>query len=183
MPSAGLTGLLKTAGLENPQLLGLVILVPSDITTEELGRHLEQENRVGGEDGLIRYEAGERQVSSWQEVAEEEEKRQQSVFQDQGAYLITGGLGGPGLVFAKEILEQTRKARVVLTGRSALSAEKQARLEGLPAGRVSYRQVDVCDLEQIEQLILAIREEYRQAQLHPAQRGHGCGQLHCEEGD
>ena len=158
---AGLTGLLKTAGLENPQLLGQVILVPSDITTEELGRHLEQEKRVGGEDGLIRYEAGERQVLSWQEVAEEEEKMP-TVFQDQGAYLITGGLGGLGVVFAKEILEQTRKARVVLTGRSALSAEKQARLEGLPAGRVSYRQVDVCDLEQIEQLILAIREEYGQ---------------------
>ena len=51
---------------------------------------------------------------------------------------------------------------MVLTGRSALSAEKQARLKGLPAGRVSYRQVDVCDLEQIEQLILAIREEYGQ---------------------
>ena len=35
---AGLTGLLKTAGLENPQLLGQVILVPFGITTEELGR-------------------------------------------------------------------------------------------------------------------------------------------------
>ena len=98
---AGLTGLLKTAGLENPQLLGQVILVPSDITTEELGRHLEQEKRVGGEDGLIRYEAGERQVLSWQEVAEEEEKMP-TVFQDQGAYLITGGLGGLGVVLRKK---------------------------------------------------------------------------------
>ena len=166
---AGLTGLLKTAALENPQLLGQVILVPFGITTEELGRHLEQEKRVGGGDRLIRYEAGQRQVLGWQEVAEDEEKIPM-VFQEQGVYLITGGLGGLGVVFAKEILEQTRKARVVLTGRSPLSAEKQARLEGLPAGRASYRQVDVCDLEQAEQLILAIKEDYGQLDgiLHSA---------------
>ena len=160
--SAGLIGLLKTAGLENPQLIGQVILVPSGITTEELGRHLEQEKRVGGGDRLIRYEAGQRQVLGWQEVAEDEEKIPM-VFQEHGVYLITGGLGGLGVVFAKEILEQTRQARVVLTGRSALSGERQARLEDLStAGRASYRQVDVCDREQVEQLILAIKKEYGQ---------------------
>ena len=128
--SAGLTGLLKTAGLENPQLIGQVILVPSGITTEELGLHLEQEKRIG-EDGLIRYEAGQRQVLGWQEVAEDQPKIPM-VFRDQGVYLITGGLGGLGVVFAKEILQQTLQARIVLTGRSALSGERQARLEGLP---------------------------------------------------
>ena len=40
---AGLSGLLKTASLENPQFFGQVILVPREITTEELCWHLQQE--------------------------------------------------------------------------------------------------------------------------------------------
>ena len=97
----------------------------------------------------------------WQEVPSDLDEPA-IAFKDHGVYLITGGLGGLGLLFAKEILEQAPQARVILTGRSALSAEIQARLEGFsgPAGRVSYRQVDVCDLEQVEQLIGAIKEKY-----------------------
>src|SRR4029077_7396448 len=40
---AGLSGLLKTASLENPQFFGQVILVPQDISKEELGRHLQKD--------------------------------------------------------------------------------------------------------------------------------------------
>ncbi|PYS19613.1 MAG: hypothetical protein DMG11_31485, partial [Acidobacteria bacterium] len=85
-------------------------------------------------------------------------------FKDDGVYLITGGLGGLGVLFAKEILDHTREARVMLTGRSALSADKQARLDGLSAqaGRLSYRQLDLGDLDQVQQLIAAIRDEYGQ---------------------
>src|SRR5262249_39790642 len=82
-------------------------------------------------------------------------------FKDQGVYLITGGLGGLGLLFAREILAQTRQSRVVLTGRSALSEEKQALLDGLSAqaGRVSYRQADVSDPDQVKGLIASIQAE------------------------
>ena len=47
-------------------------------------------------------------------------------FRADASYLITGGLGGLGILFAKEILQQTTKARIILTGRSALTAQKQA---------------------------------------------------------
>ena len=80
---------------------------------------------INGLDALIKYEPGGRQVLRWQEVAADREKPPMA-FQERGVYLITGGLGGLGVLFAQEILEQTREARVVLTGRSALSAEKQA---------------------------------------------------------
>src|SRR5581483_8110749 len=162
---AGLSGLLKTAAQENPQIVGQLILVPQDMTTEELGRCLEEEKSGGLDrlvkDTLIRYEQGTRQVVRWQEIGADEEKPAVA-FRDQGVYLITGGLGGLGVVFAQEILERTCEARVVLTGRSALSGEKQARLEGLrgQAGRVSYRQVDLCDLHQVQRLIAGIQQEY-----------------------
>src|SRR6266540_3562961 len=61
----GLAGLLKTAALENPQLIGQLILVPAHITAEELTHQLEQEMSRGPADGLdtlIRYGGGGRQV-------------------------------------------------------------------------------------------------------------------------
>jgi polyketide synthase PksL len=171
---AGLSGLLRTAALENPQLVGQLILVPAHTRAEELASQLEEEMSRGpaaGWNTLIRYGDGGRQSLAWQEVPEDEEKPP-IVFKDEGVYLITGGLGGLGLLFAKEILAVTREARVLLAGRSALTPEKDALLERLSAqtGRVSYRQVDVVELEQVEQLIEAIKEEYGQLDgiLHSA---------------
>ncbi|MEV7775551.1 SDR family NAD(P)-dependent oxidoreductase, partial [Kitasatospora sp. NPDC086791] len=63
-----------------------------------------------------------------------------------GTYLVTGGLGGLGLMFA-EHLARTRSARLVLTGRSPLDAAKRrriARLEEL-GGEVLYCRADVAD--------------------------------------
>src|SRR6266850_2019094 len=159
---AGLSGLLKTAALENPQFIGQLILVPADMMAEELGRHL-QEEKSRGLDPLIKYEQGARHVLRWQDVQTDPDKPPVA-FKEYGVYLITGGLGGLGVLFAKEILEQTRAVRVVLTGRSALSAEKQALLDGLSAqaGRVNYRQLDLGNLDQVKQLVAAINDEYGQ---------------------
>ncbi|HEV3038147.1 MAG TPA: SDR family NAD(P)-dependent oxidoreductase, partial [Candidatus Angelobacter sp.] len=159
---AGLSGLLKTAALENPQVIGQLILVPADITAEELCQHLQQElaQNTAIKDSLICHEHGVRQVLRWQEIAPDSQKPP-VVFKDQGVYLITGGLGGLGLLFAAEILERASQARVVLTGRSPLDTDKQARLDRLSmhAERVSYRQVDLCDLDQVEHLIASIKNE------------------------
>ncbi len=167
---AGLWGLLKTAVLENPQLVGQLLVVSPEVTTEELTRQLQAEMQQPL-DRLVRYEQGVRQVLRWEEVSAQPEKPPVA-FQDQGVYLITGGLGGLGLVFAKEILTQSREGRVVLTGRSAFDTEQQKLLDKLaaPAGRVSYRQMDLGNLEQVKQLITAIQEEHGQLKgiLHSA---------------
>ena len=80
-------------------------------------------------------------------------------------------LGGLGLLFAREILERTREAHVVLTGRSAFRPEKQNLLDE-SAGhsrRLSYRQVDLGSLDQVGRLIAGIKGEYGQL----------AGILHC----
>ena len=157
---AGLWGLIKTASLENPQLIGQVLIVPPEVATEELARQLEAEMSQPLQE-LVRYEQGIRQVLRWQEVVAGTEMPPVA-FKDHGVYLITGGLGGLGILFAKEIFKQTSQARVVLTGRSALDTQKQSVLDGLsaPAGQVSYRQVDVADFDQVRQLVAAIKNEY-----------------------
>jgi len=161
---AGLSGLLKTAALENPQFIGQLIFVPVHTTAEELAKWLqgEQPRRL---DTLIRYdEQGGRHVSRW-EVVSADPETSPIAFKDHGVYLITGGLGGLGVLFAREILDQTREARVVLTGRSALSPEKRRLVDGLStkSGQLSYRQVDLGNLDQVEQHLpsVAVRVSLR----------------------
>src|SRR5262249_6646980 len=138
---------------------------PPRTSAEELALRLQQERNYAA-DTLVRYEGGLRQVLGWRELPEEDDGPP-IAFKEGGVYLITGGLGGLGLLFAEEILARTREARVVLAGRSPLTPEKDALLKGL-SSRVSYRQTDVSDLEQVKQLIAGIREE----------RGHLSGILH-----
>ncbi|HKO55117.1 MAG TPA: SDR family NAD(P)-dependent oxidoreductase, partial [Thermoanaerobaculia bacterium] len=127
---AGLSGLLKTAALENPRFTGQLILAPA-----ELERILEEE-RSHGQDSLIRYRHGTREVLRWQEVATDADT---IAFKNDGVYLITGGFGALGQLFANEIRDRAPGAQVVLTGR---------------------RQVDLEDADQVRRLIASIKEEH-----------------------
>ncbi|MEO8378059.1 MAG: SDR family NAD(P)-dependent oxidoreductase, partial [Acidobacteriota bacterium] len=166
---AGLSGLLKTATLENPQILGQLILVPGDLTAEGLGRLLREESAVGL-DPLVRYEqGGVRRVPRWDELAPDL-RVPPPTFKDGGVYLITGGLGGLGTLFAKEILAQAPQARIILTGRSPWTSERQMQADGLSDGRrVTYRQLDLCDLAGVEELVARIQREHHRLD----------GVLHC----
>ena len=157
---AGLWGLLKTAALENPLIVGQVVCVPPGTKAEDLGWRLAQE-KTRELDSFIKYEDGVRSVLGWQEVPPNGHSPAVG-FKDQGVYLITGGLGALGIVFAREILNQTSDARVVLTGRSEWTPEKQLRIDRLPGdpGRVSYRHLPLGDSRDVKQRIDAILEEY-----------------------
>ncbi|MBQ4797270.1 KR domain-containing protein, partial [Pectobacterium versatile] len=56
-----------------------------------------------------------------------------------GTYLITGGFGGLGLIFAR-YLAQHYSARLILTGRSAMNADRKAIADELTqlGGQVHY---------------------------------------------
>ncbi len=157
---AGLSALLKTATLENPQCIGQLILVPRTTSTNELAAQLQDET-LHTQDAMVKYGKDGRRVWRLQEVPLDDAPPR-AAFKDQGVYLITGGLGGLGRLFAKEILAQTRDARLVLTGRAALDEDKRALLAALSAqsDRVSYRQVDLGDPDQVTGLIASIREAH-----------------------
>ncbi|MCP4140227.1 MAG: KR domain-containing protein, partial [Chloroflexi bacterium] len=150
---SGLSGLLKTARLENPKIFGQVIDVGEDDSVKDVLDRL-QDNSQSPEDEQIRYEEANRLVASFEEVAGLE-KGQNIPWKEGGVYLITGGAGGLGLIFAKEIAEKTKNATLILTGRSELNEEKRAKLEKLEAlgVKVEYRAVDVCDKKAVEGLI------------------------------
>lgn len=157
---AGLSGMLKTAQLENPKLL--VQMIEMD-TWEDTGAVIEKliENSVSPADKRIQYRAGKRYTAGWGELAEPEET-DGILWKDGGIYLITGGAGGLGLIFAKEIANRTKNITLILTGRSRLSADTQARLGDLKrmGAKVEYRQMDVTRKEDVFDLISSIQEEF-----------------------
>ena len=156
-PLAALSGLLKTSMLENPKLVGQVILVDADDSLENLAVKL-QENKKVSNDSVIKYTSGQRLCPTWKEISESESKSD-VIFKDRGVYLITGGLGALGVLFAKEILEKVTGAKIILTGRAELSAQKESLLQTLQTeGQyVEYHAIDVCNLEQVCSLLESIQ--------------------------
>jgi KR domain-containing protein len=142
----GLSGLIETAALENPGVIGQIVLVDADVTTAEVAQRIDAEHadpRVG----VVRYAGDVRSSRRWQLIdAPHGPEPIGCAFKEHGVYLITGGLGGLGVLVAQDILARTANAKIVLAGRAAATGGKRAALEALRrTGRVEYRQADVAD--------------------------------------
>jgi len=163
---SGLVAMFKTARLENPKVFGQVIFVESEITSQQLTRLLQQERSVN--DQLIKYIDNKRLVLAWDEITNSEISTT-NLLKEQGVYLITGGLGEIGKVFAREILNKTGGAKVVLSGRSYLDdkqwQERKAALldeQSSDIERLDYRQLDLSDTNDVNQFIQSIIKDYSQ---------------------
>ena len=82
-----------------------------------------------------------------------------------GTYLITGGCGGLGLLFAKHLAElstKTQPVNLILTGRSPIDAEKQSKIKMLEdlGSKVIYIQADVCDLSLMKKDLNQAKERF-----------------------
>lgn len=164
---AGLSGLLNTAHQENPRVVSQLILIdpalPARVLAEQLPAQAAQAAQP--EATVIRLGAGERQVLEWQPVNSLPHAGH-SIYKDDGVYLITGGLGGLGRLFARDILTRTGTARVILTGRAAISESIQITLRNLAgsdvANRLSYQSLDLLDAIQVQTLVDGIVRDYGQ---------------------
>nr|WP_092067195.1 amino acid adenylation domain-containing protein [Dendrosporobacter quercicolus]NSL46456.1 amino acid adenylation domain-containing protein [Dendrosporobacter quercicolus DSM 1736]SDL51088.1 amino acid adenylation domain-containing protein [Dendrosporobacter quercicolus] len=156
---SGLFGLLKTAQLENPKLIGQLIELGSEEDSAGIVEKLMQSSR-NPIDNQVRYQHGTRWIAGWSEI--EVPCEVMIPWKDQGVYLITGGVGGLGLIFAKEIAQKVKAAVLILTGRSPLNEDKKAKLKELQAlgAQIIYKQLDVTQKEAVYGLIQSIQEGY-----------------------
>nr|WP_260115445.1 SDR family NAD(P)-dependent oxidoreductase [Paenibacillus sp. YPD9-1] len=156
---SGLLGLLKTAQIENPKLIGQLIEVEASEGVEGLKVMLEASSAI--REQHIRYQSGKQLVTRWKEL-EVQPEAGDLPWKDRGVYLITGGLGGLGLVFAEEIAARVQESVLILTGRSSLNEVKQARLKKLEnlGAHIVYRQVDVTDQQAVTELIRSLHEQF-----------------------
>ncbi|WPQ61784.1 SDR family NAD(P)-dependent oxidoreductase [Chitinophaga sancti] len=154
---AGLSGLLKTAQQEYPSLKGQLIMVPAVISAAVLAIQLKESMRLPSQD--IRFLGNQPEVLSWEELPATDETI--VPWKPEGVYLITGGIGGVGLIFAKEMLRVCKGVKLVLNGRSALSRDKQRELEALQlSGDVAYMQADISKEEDCRHLMEQIQSLY-----------------------
>jgi polyketide synthase PksN len=157
---SGLSGLLKTAQLENPKIIGQLIEIESGEAAEGIVEKL-KENSRSPMDNYIRYQDNKRYVVGWSEVDVFQEAMK-IPWKDQGVYLITGGAGGLGLIFAEEIVHKVKDITLILTGRSLLNEDKQEKLRELESlgARIHYKQVDVTQKQEIADLLQEIQEKF-----------------------
>jgi acyl transferase domain-containing protein/acyl carrier protein len=121
-------------------------------------------------DSIVAYRRGSRFVSAYEPVRLEESLS--SPLRSRGVYLITGGLGGVGMLLARHLAERVQ-ARLVLLGRSAPSEEKLrqiAELEQLGA-EVLVVAADVSKRDDMQHVLAAI--DARFGELHGVIHGAG----------
>lgn len=110
----------------------------------------------------VRYRDGVRYLRRIQGCAEPNAPTQDATpIRHRGVYLITGGAGGLGLIFAEHLAKQFQ-ARMVLSGRGALKPEAEAALESMRAagGEVVYVAADVSRREDVEGLVRVCKDRY-----------------------
>ncbi|MEV8230076.1 SDR family NAD(P)-dependent oxidoreductase [Streptomyces sp. NPDC079167] len=156
---SGLIGLIRSAGLENPRIVPQLVLVdPAAEPDATALRILACRDR--GNDRAVRFRGGVREVLHWEELPSSGPTA--LPWREGGTYVITGGLGGLGQVFARDLLGSVRNTSVLLSGRSALDEGRRRLLESLnrPGARVDYARLDVADPEGVEAYLAAVRREH-----------------------
>lgn len=155
-----ISGLLKTAGLENPVFAGQIIGLESEELMPLAVERIIEDSKTPS-DTIIRYRSGCRETFCLREYSPGNDPAI-PIWKDKDVYLITGGAGGLGLIFANEIALQTKDATVILTGRSPLNEQRKTHLNTISSLglRVEYRQADVTDERDIEVLIQNILQEF-----------------------
>ncbi|MFJ9845110.1 amino acid adenylation domain-containing protein [Kitasatospora sp. NPDC101155] len=155
----GLSGLLRTAGLENPRLHAQLVDCLDGASPAAVGARLTAETGPGPEPE-VRYRDGRRYTAVLQET--ELGGAATAPWREDGVYLVTGGAGALGRIVAGDIAASVRRATVVLVGRSALSGEQQAAVDELCAAglTVEYRRADIADRAAAARLLADVVREH-----------------------
>ena len=156
----GLSGLMKTAQVENPKLLFQIIMFDNVEDTKGMIDKLIDNSR-SPYDREIRYKGSQRLVNELEEIKTIGEKVD-IPWKENGVYLIAGGIGGLGLIFAGEIARKAKNTVIILTGRSVLSDEKWKKLKEIEeiGCRIEYRQMDVVERKAVNQVVQDIIKKY-----------------------
>lgn len=156
---SALSGMLRTASLEYPRIIAQLIEWPAAMPPAAITTVL-QDNMQHPDDVHIRYDGSGYKVKAWQEI--DSSPVAKLPWKESGVYLITGGTGGLGYIFAKEIAARTNNVTLILTGRTTLSATKQMRLQQLEetGARIVHRLVDMNDETAVYSLFQWIKDTH-----------------------
>ncbi|MBD2441587.1 SDR family NAD(P)-dependent oxidoreductase, partial [Nostoc sp. FACHB-110] len=164
-------GLLKTIPQELPWLNCRHIDLPF-ADSEINANYILQEMQADSKEPEVAYRNKQRFVPRLEKVDWQSEPKSPIPFQQQGIYLITGGLGGIGIEIARYLL-QNYQAKLILVGRTPLANQSSGNqptdnliqrwqiyqeLQQL-GGEIIYAAVDICDLPQLQ--IIVEKAQYK----------------------
>ena len=149
---SGLVGMLRTAQAEYPGLTVQLIEVSTESGIDDLVRAIGQGINFYPYD-RIRVAGDSVQVIQWRVT---DPVQQVTPWRKEGVYLITGGAGGLGRIFASDIIRSSPQARIVLVGRSELAEFERLRL----SPRLEYWCADVAEQEDVNELMRWLKEKY-----------------------
>jgi acyl transferase domain-containing protein/NADP-dependent 3-hydroxy acid dehydrogenase YdfG len=155
-----ISGFAKTVHMENSKFIYSTIEFEDLSDAKSVYEKLTDEFQTDGADVEVRYESGQRWVKSFKEFDIEENIKGLSIRKN-GIYLITGGMGGLGLIFARYLLENY-KANIVLAGRSELDSEKTSIISDLnkSEAKILYLQADISKYDDVKRLIVEAKSEF-----------------------
>ncbi|MDX8047242.1 SDR family NAD(P)-dependent oxidoreductase [Gracilibacillus sp. S3-1-1] len=161
-PYEAVHALAKTIELENPRIATKTIGISSDQQNTRISHIFSKELTVDTDyHSDIQYISGQRYVYSFQD---KQTQREESVpLRQNGVYVITGGTGGLGFLFAKYFAEQFQP-KLVLVGRRewSLEIENQVkRLEDMGA-EVEYISADISDQDQVKDIIKQTKNKFKE---------------------
>jgi polyketide synthase PksN len=162
---AAMSGFFKTLMLEDPRCLAKVVEIQGD-GDESLAERADLIwNEVGDDDWTaheIRYRSDgggesrglERSIRELVPRAAAQSQPPALPLRENGVYLITGGLGGLGLIVA-EYLATNFRSKLVLIGRSAANAEQDETLRRMKdrGAEILCLQADVSKLEDMQMVV------------------------------
>ena len=121
---ATLLGVVRTLPLEHPGIGCAAIDVEAAEDPDLLAELLIAETAAPAAEAVIALRGGERWVERLEPVPLNGTDERRLPWRERGVWLITGGLGGLGLVLAEELARSAR-ARLVLTGRDGLPPREE----------------------------------------------------------
>ncbi|MBE9004880.1 SDR family NAD(P)-dependent oxidoreductase [Fortiea sp. LEGE XX443] len=148
-------GACKVIPQEYPNISCRLVDILLPISVSQLIDELTAESK----DSIIAYRNNYRWIQTFETIALELATKDKIRLKEGGVYLITGGMGGIGLVLA-EYLAKNVQAKLILLGRSlATKTEKIKELEALGA-EVLVLTADVTNYEQMQSAIAQSLERF-----------------------
>jgi acyl transferase domain-containing protein len=117
---------------------------------------------IQGSDPQVRYKDGCRFINQFSSVKLDTVKSERiNVVKKRGVYLITGGLGGLGIIFANHLAAHFQ-AKLILTGRSELDSKGQNLIDNIGelGGEAIYVSGNISRREDVKRIIEVGKERF-----------------------
>ena len=154
-----LSGLLRTAAIENPKVLWKCIGVDLDTNTdiEQLSKIIIAE--LNEKETIVRYDNLKREVKIIVPIAQPlMESNVNSNFIPGGVYIITGGMGGVGKKLIEHLFDTYADIKIIVSGRSVLDASNQEYVKSFE--NLLYYRCDITNKSATQELIDEVQRKH-----------------------